>query len=133
LGSLVPYLYASRLQDLRQHTSKFEVAFFVAFVFYAGATLVVLRIEVFSRRAVAASFGVAVVIQVLLLFTPPTLSDDMYRYVWDGRVQAQGISPYQYAMVCDLASGADSFVASGVCPLGRYILELCGAVQAVDL
>jgi hypothetical protein len=26
----------------------------------------------------------------------PTLSDDMFRYVWDGRVQAQGISPYRY-------------------------------------
>jgi hypothetical protein len=32
----------------------------------------------------------------LLLFTRPTLSDDMYRYVWDGRVQGQGISPYRY-------------------------------------
>jgi hypothetical protein len=38
----------------------------------------------------------ATVMQTLLVFSPPTLSDDMYRYVWDGRVQAQGISPYRY-------------------------------------
>src|SRR5439155_20082138 len=31
-----------------------------------------------------------------LLFSPPYLSDDIYRYVWDGRVQAAGINPYRY-------------------------------------
>ncbi len=27
---------------------------------------------------------------------PPQLSDDLYRYAWDGRVQAAGIGPYRY-------------------------------------
>jgi hypothetical protein len=27
---------------------------------------------------------------------PPRSSDDLYRYLWDGRVQAAGIDPYQY-------------------------------------
>lgn len=31
-----------------------------------------------------------------ILFAPPYLSDDTYRYVWDGRVQAAGINPYRY-------------------------------------
>src|SRR5215510_10638899 len=31
-----------------------------------------------------------------ILFFPPYLSDDIYRYVWDGRVQAAGINPYRY-------------------------------------
>ncbi len=31
-----------------------------------------------------------------ILFAPPYLSDDSYRYVWDGRVQAAGINPYRY-------------------------------------
>jgi alpha-1,6-mannosyltransferase len=96
LGSLVPYLYALRLQDLRQHTSEFEAAFFAAFVLYAGATVLAMRLRTFSSRALLVSFALATVIQAILIFTPPTLSDDMYRYVWDGRVQAQGISPYRY-------------------------------------
>ena len=29
-------------------------------------------------------------------FGPPRSSDDLYRYVWDGRVQAAGIDPYRY-------------------------------------
>jgi len=31
-----------------------------------------------------------------ILFSPPYLSDDIYRYIWDGRVQAAGINPYRY-------------------------------------
>src|SRR5258708_28789 len=31
-----------------------------------------------------------------IVFAPPYLSDDIYRYVWDGRVQATGINPYRY-------------------------------------
>src|SRR5437588_8585338 len=38
----------------------------------------------------------AVLFRLSLLFSPPYLSDDIYRYVWDGRVQAAGINPYRY-------------------------------------
>ncbi|MFE7524595.1 glycosyltransferase 87 family protein [Kitasatospora sp. NPDC057542] len=31
------------------------------------------------------------------LLAPPRTSDDAYRYVWDGRVQAAGVSPYAHA------------------------------------
>ena len=31
----------------------------------------------------------------VLLFDP-LLSSDIYRYIWDGRVQAAGINPYRY-------------------------------------
>lgn len=34
--------------------------------------------------------------RLTLLFGPPSLSEDIYRYVWDGRVAAQGINPYLY-------------------------------------
>src|ERR1044072_6125467 len=38
----------------------------------------------------------AVVFRLSILFAPPYLSDDIYRYIWDGRVQAAGINPYRY-------------------------------------
>ena len=38
----------------------------------------------------------AVLFRLSVLFSPPYLSDDVYRYVWDGRVQAAGINPYRY-------------------------------------
>jgi hypothetical protein len=38
----------------------------------------------------------AVLLRITILFAPPYLSDDIYRYVWDGRVQAAGINPYRF-------------------------------------
>ena len=40
---------------------------------------------------------VAVVLRVPFLLTEPLLSDDIFRYVWDGRVQHAGINPYLHA------------------------------------
>jgi len=38
----------------------------------------------------------AVGFRLLLVWLPPSLSDDAYRYVWDGLVQVQGVNPYRY-------------------------------------
>ena len=35
------------------------------------------------------------------LLAPPYLSNDLYRYVWDGRVAAAGINPYRYVPADD--------------------------------
>jgi hypothetical protein len=34
----------------------------------------------------------------LLFTTPPTLSSDVYRYIWDGRLSNAGVSPYAHAV-----------------------------------
>jgi len=38
----------------------------------------------------------AALFRLSILFSPPYLSDDIYRYIWDGRVQSAGINPYRY-------------------------------------
>lgn len=38
----------------------------------------------------------AVAMRALSFAAPPLLSSDIYRYVWDGRVQRAGINPYRY-------------------------------------
>jgi hypothetical protein len=98
LAATLTYLYAWSLQDLREHTIEFLVAFFVAFLIYAIAVVFALsgRIPA-SPPGLVFIFGLAALWMGMLVFTPPTLSDDMYRYIWDGRVQTQGISPYRYA------------------------------------
>jgi hypothetical protein len=97
LLSLVSYLIAWQLGDLRRHTVGFELIFFAAFGLYVVVTGLALRLKTFSRWEWVGVFGLAILFQGFLMITPPTLSDDMYRYVWDGRVQNQGISPYFYA------------------------------------
>ena len=41
--------------------------------------------------------GLALAWRLVLLGAAPLVSDDIYRYVWDGRVQQVGISPYAIA------------------------------------
>lgn len=38
----------------------------------------------------------ALLFRLLLLFATPQLSDDIYRFVWDGRLLAHGYNPYLY-------------------------------------
>jgi hypothetical protein len=49
------------------------------------------------RAAVPLIFLVAVALRLAALAGPPTTSDDLFRYSWDGRVQAAGIDPYRDA------------------------------------
>lgn len=47
-----------------------------------------------SDVPVAGILAVAVVLRLLALPLTPSLSDDVYRYLWDGRVAASGSNPY---------------------------------------
>ncbi|MFQ5709459.1 MAG: hypothetical protein ACE5HO_18535 [bacterium] len=50
-----------------------------------------------AREVVTVGVVFGVIFRLTLLFSPPTLSDDIYRYVWDGRVAAHGVNPYRFA------------------------------------
>ncbi len=77
-------------------------------VFAAGAWLV-LRLP--RRWAVALIVIGGIAVQLAALSAAPQGSDDSYRYIWDGRVQAAGIDPYQYAPAApQLASLRDPFL-----------------------
>ena len=47
-------------------------------------------------RVLAAALGAALAWRLLLVVGPPLISDDVYRYVWEGRIQAHGGNPYRY-------------------------------------
>jgi hypothetical protein len=52
----------------------------------------------------------ALFFRTTLLFSPPSLSDDVYRYLWDGSVLLHGINPYRYppqAMALAFLRGPD--------------------------
>lgn len=96
-ASIFPYAYALHLPSLRAHTVEFEFAFFAAFGLYLAAVALVLHPgRPASAKVVAVVLGFAIAYRSLLVFSPPSLSDDMYRYVWDGRVQANQVNPYVY-------------------------------------
>jgi hypothetical protein len=49
-----------------------------------------------AKSALWLIIAVAIALRAYLLFTEPLLSSDIYRYVWDGMVQAAGINPYRH-------------------------------------
>jgi len=59
-----------------------------------AATRLVERVD--GVQVLRLVIGTAIVLRVVLLMTEPLLSTDIYRYVWDGKVQAAGINPYRY-------------------------------------
>ena len=97
IASTFGYAAAYALGDLRQNTLGFVIIFFTLFLFYLTACALILRptfqVSKFTFYTIAIF---AIIPRLLLLPTRPTLSDDMFRYVWDGRVQGHGFSPYRY-------------------------------------
>ncbi|HEY8599372.1 MAG TPA: glycosyltransferase 87 family protein, partial [Thermomicrobiales bacterium] len=71
-------------------------AFAVAFVLYLVAAARIVGMTA-GRGALALILGLALVPRLILLGSTPALSDDLYRYIWDGKVAAAGIDPYRYA------------------------------------
>ena len=49
-----------------------------------------------SRSLLVLGLIFAALFRLSIIFFSPYLSDDIYRYIWDGRVQAAGINPYRY-------------------------------------
>jgi len=93
-------LFAVYLWSLRAHSTADIVWFLqlvlIASVLYIAACWLVIRTES-NHSTLLIVLGFAVLFRLSLLFAPPYLSDDIYRYVWDGRVQAAGVNPYRYA------------------------------------
>ena len=80
------------LFDLGRAPAAFLALFACAFATYVWASL---RLERTAR--VALILGVACLLRLLLVPLPATLSDDILRYQWDGRVLTAGFNPYRWA------------------------------------
>lgn len=68
--------------------------YLAAFVPYIAAVVAGSRVS--DRRSLAVILSLAVVFRLVMLPVRPTISTDVYRYVWDGRVANSGINPYRY-------------------------------------
>ena len=71
------------------------VAYSIAFAAYGGLLLVIARAAPPVWLVVAAGLF----LRIPWLPTAPTLSDDVWRYLHDGRAQVAGVNPYRYAPV----------------------------------
>jgi hypothetical protein len=66
----------------------------VCWLLFAGAAWALLRTP--RRVAMPLLLLGAVGLQLVAVSVAPRMTDDFFRYAWDGRVQAAGIDPYRY-------------------------------------
>ena len=84
-----------RLIDARQ-----EVAVFLALMATASLAYLLVIWLVHSRdpgptTALVGCLFLGLLFRVVLVSAAPIVSDDVYRYLWDGRVQQHGLNPYE--------------------------------------
>lgn len=91
LSSLVLIFAVSYLGFIPAQSHFSEIILFASVAFGAYYFLAFRSVISISQILV-----VGVVVRVVLLFAFPNLSDDIYRFVWDGELTANGMNPYGY-------------------------------------
>jgi len=86
----------ARMDNLGLHAPRLLFLWGVAFAAYLVAAVWVLRRRA-EIRALPIILGLGLLARVLLIPTAPTLSEDLYRYLWDGRLVAHGVNPFPHA------------------------------------
>ena len=87
------------LGNLRDALPLFFLFYFCVFLMYLGAVRSSSRLSGYHQNDRGVLFLIvvfAVLFRATLLFSEPSLSDDIYRYLWDGRLLIEGINPYSY-------------------------------------
>src|SRR5260370_1348228 len=83
------------------------------------------------RTSVALILLGGIAIQLAAVSAPPQNSNDLYRYIWDGRVQAAGIDPYEYVPAARPLTGLrEEFLwhaGAGYCVSRAYVSRHQGA------
>lgn len=68
--------------------------FFLIIIPYAVAFAIYLLIFQSKQFKVIDFQWIGILIRVALIFSIPNLSDDIYRYLWDGQLSLKGLNPY---------------------------------------
>ena len=74
------------------------IAFLASYLIAAAAYLIaVFRLDR-DNLSISIIWGFAILFRLVFLFTEQSLSDDVYRFIWDGNLLRQGINPYAQAV-----------------------------------
>lgn len=84
--------------NLRQEIPLFLLFYFLAFVTFIISTRHCQQADdqAESRVYLLLIISFAMLFRATLLFSEPSLSEDIYRYQWDGKLLNEGVNPYQY-------------------------------------
>lgn len=117
LGAVLAAYLALTASLLQTDLAYRDFIWYSASVVLGAAALLLLRRCELSPRATAwlvIGFGAA--LQGAAIARGPLTSSDVFRYIWDGKVQLRGVDPYRFAPSApQLAHLRDSFLFGGPC------------------
>ena len=109
------YVGVLSVGDLDHHRVLLAAGVLTLWVICLASTAWATRDRAQLRRPIITVAMLALAVQLPGLFTPPRSSSDAWRYVWDGRVQLSGTSPYRYVPLDDrLAQLRDPILFPGL-------------------
>ncbi|MCL6494597.1 MAG: hypothetical protein K6T54_07430 [Ignavibacterium sp.] len=65
-------------------------------ILYIIIVLIIKKSDI-KQNQIISLIAIGILFRIILFPIGPIASDDVYRYLWDGKVQANGINPYTYA------------------------------------
>ena len=80
---------------------------------YAALFFLFYKLIQFTKHDFKFLVLISVLFRLLFLFSIPNLSQDFYRFIWDGRMILEGFNPYLYTV--------DSFINSNQLPVNQSI------------
>jgi alpha-1,6-mannosyltransferase len=89
----VIFYFASRYQPLKNHVPEFIALMLLAGVLYLIGVYIIQRYNC-GPSGLFLILGATVVFRLFFLPLSPTLSEDVYRYQWEGRVMRAHLNPY---------------------------------------
>jgi len=94
-GAIAIEFCRTGVNEFHHFTHGFSESIFAQIILYLGAISLIERCPT-NKWTLWIILAVALVARLFCVFAPPFLSTDVYRYVWDGKVQAAGINPFRY-------------------------------------
>jgi len=92
---LLIVIYAS-FYFSNQSIQNYSFSFILSSLIYLVTVIVLVKTDLSKAQTVSVLL-IFFLIKILFISTEPTGSDDYYRYLWDGKIQSNGINPYLYA------------------------------------
>lgn len=90
------FIYCSFYLTLKNPIVLFTATSILLSALFIIIIILIREIEL-SKKVLVLTIFAGIIFRVILIPVNPIASDDVYRYLWDGKVQANGINPYTYA------------------------------------
>ena len=95
------------------------------FLLYAALFFISYKLIQFNKANFWLLAGIAITARCMFLFAIPNLSQDFYRFIWDGRMLAQGFNPYLSTPLSFFEAGNTTII-----PQARALYEGMGTLNA---